>query len=579
MSEQKVLIAYKRATGLVGPKLMKRLYILTSLRVIVGLFDVIGVFLLSVFSAYVIGNGVLDASFIPEKLSNFPLFKASGITILISAVLVLIFKSTCSYWLSARTTSILNKRSGEIIEEICAGLVTLKKDDLDRVSTQQLHFLVTDGVRAGSSNILRAMMIVVSESAILFMFLVLLFSTNWQASLISVTVLAATAIVLYKYAAKRLYKLGQKSGTAKIQSISTFQETFHGYRELLVLGTIRDQITKFSKIEHEKSHIDTKQTNISILPRYVLESIVMITLGFVAVIATVLNGSEEAIVIVTVFAGASARMLPSVIPLQASLSEIQTNIGLSANYLEIEALVSKIKSQKVSSNQTSKVGRESKIPTLRFENVCYAYPGSDQYAIESVSFDLDGPGWFAIDGPSGSGKSTILDLLMGVKEAQSGEILIGGESPTSYIRRNPGQCAYLPQQITISNSTIAENVAFGREIEEIDLNLVSHVLAEVGLKTIVGRSETGLLAPIGELGGNLSGGQIQRIGIARSLYVQPKVLLLDESTTGLDPEIQESILDILSVLAKEIRLISISHDNRITLRADKVMMIHEGKVL
>jgi ATP-binding cassette subfamily B protein len=116
-------------------------------------------------------------------------------------------------------------------------------------------------------------------------------------------------------------------------------------------------------------------------------------------------------------------------------------------------------------------------------------------------------------------------------------------------------------------------------MDEIDLDLVSQVLAEVGLSPIVGRSEKGLLAPIGELGGNLSGGQIQRIGIARSLYVKPKVLLLDESTTGLDPEIQESILDILSVLAKEIRLISISHDNRITLRADKVMMIHEGKVL
>ena len=147
-----------------------------------------------------------------------------------------------------------------------------------------------------------------------------------------------------------------------------------------------------------------------------------------------------------------------------------------------------------------------------------------------------------------------------------------------FVESHPGVCSYLPQRISTTNTSIAENVAFGSDLDQIDVLRVEELLIAVGLETLFRRSHQGIWLPMGELGSSISGGQLQRLGIARCLYTNPKVLLLDESTSGLDHEIQEEILDLIQKLSSEILVVSISHDQRISKRADLVMKIDNGRI-
>jgi len=298
------------------------------------------------------------------------------------------------------------------------------------------------------------------------------------------------------------------------------------------------------------------------------------SLGIIAGVTVLLKDIESAIVVITVFGAATARILPSLIPLQASLSELQSNIGKSAdltNFLE------KIEPRAQSSwHSKSEQDTQSTIREIVFQNVSYRYPGSKSDVLRDISLTIAGIGWYAIDGPSGSGKSTLLDVLIGLREPTTGHVTIDGCRPTDFVLENPGRCSYLPQRVSVLTGTLAENVALGCAL---DASKVEHLLQLVGLDHVLGRSELGVYSQLGELGHGLSGGQLQRLGIARCLYTNPEVLLLDESTTGLDDSTKSGILDLLTELSQSLLIISISHDRDITARAGQVFRIDAGRIL
>jgi ATP-binding cassette subfamily C protein len=164
-----------------------------------------------------------------------------------------------------------------------------------------------------------------------------------------------------------------------------------------------------------------------------------------------------------------------------------------------------------------------------------------------------------VRGESGSGKSTFADLLIGLREPDAGQIIVGGVPLSDYLRMDPRGIALVPQEIHLFDGTIAANVALSFKGEIPDFDRVTDALVEAGLMTEVDSLPQGIQTQIGKYGHRLSGGQVQRIGLARALYQKPKILLLDEATSALDQESEATIVKTLSRLKGRVTLIVIAH--------------------
>lgn len=565
-----LLEVLRKSSTVLGRKTMRKVWAITAARGGVSILDLFGVFLLSQFSSAALQQGKTSASLVPFTNS----WRLSPLTTLGLALFALSAKSVMSYFLNVKLVKILNNRCSEIIDDQSSAIADTDKEILDSSTSQNLHYTVTAGMRAGTVGVVGPLSTLISEGSLLVFLGVFLLATNALAAILTMFILGVTSRQLHRYLANRQYRNGQLAGSAVIRSLSAFQESLHGYKELLVRGNLKKSLHRFSYIEKELSDLQTQQIALGTLPRHVLETIVMLSLGLIATTSLLFKDVESAILLLTVFGAAAARILPSLVPLQASLSEIQVNLGKAFELDKIFLLGGKSLALQVRNENSGQTNNET---VLTFESVSYRYPGAGINAIDKVSFEFRAAGWFAIDGPSGSGKSTILDILMGIRTPSEGLVSVNNQNPWSFINDNTGFCAYLPQRISVSNNSIAENVGYGLHLEEIDLELVQTLLSAVGLEQISQRLGLGLLGPIGELGSSISGGQLQRLGIARCLYTNPSIILLDESTSGLDQETQSLILDLIEELAKKITVVSISHDARITQRARQVVRILDGR--
>jgi ABC-type multidrug transport system fused ATPase/permease subunit len=185
----------------------------------------------------------------------------------------------------------------------------------------------------------------------------------------------------------------------------------------------------------------------------------------------------------------------------------------------------------------------------------------------------------AIVGSSGAGKTTLVDLLLGVIEPDSGTIGISGLTPKLVVSKWPGAIAYVPQDVAISNGTVRENVALGFPARVATDELVWGAIDLAQLRTFVSELQSGLDSQVGERGARISGGQRQRLGIARALFTKPKLLVLDEATSSLDGQTEADISDAIQGLKGSVTIVMIAHRLSTVRNADLVIYLHEGKIL
>jgi ABC-type bacteriocin/lantibiotic exporter with double-glycine peptidase domain len=184
----------------------------------------------------------------------------------------------------------------------------------------------------------------------------------------------------------------------------------------------------------------------------------------------------------------------------------------------------------------------------------------------------------AIVGASGSGKSTLIDVMLGILPPTTGSAKISGISAINAIDSWRGEIGYVPQEIFISNSTILENVALGFPKHEIDKSKVMNSLNAAQLLSDVNKMPLGLQTMVGDRGGNLSGGQRQRLGVARALYLNPKLLVMDEATSALDGTTEYELNKSISELPRTLTTIVIAHRLSSIRYFEKVVYMEKGEI-
>jgi ABC-type multidrug transport system fused ATPase/permease subunit len=570
----------RRSAQLAGRPTIIKVVLLTTLRISSGVLDIVGVLLLGQFSTSVLRSATETSSqesvipTIPFTEGIRPLF------VLLLALLAMTIKSVIAFLSSHWLNVVLQRANTQAIRMRADGELNRSLDDRGQSTSQEVHHALTSMTRSSVGGVLSPASTLIAEGSLAFMLLFTLMISSPVATLASLVALGAVSIWLYQYVARKQLRLGQQVGSATVRSLSRFQELFHGYRELVTSGFFKPEIDRFTSIEEEFSESLIRQTRNASIPRYVLETTVMICLGIVAVVSSVGSSGVESLVIVTVFAATLARLLPSLIPMQSALSEIQTVLGnaTSIDYEFIEDLQSDdVHSQDITDPAAVPNGVSTAVPCVQCVDLSYVYPEAPDYALRNVTFTFEGPRWFAIHGPSGSGKSTLLDLILGLRLPSEGRLLVNGIQTDEKGGLPAGTIAFLPQRVSVFHRSLLENIAFGRSPNEIDRRRVEECLNRVGLDWLVDRIEQSPEDLVGEGGSTLSGGQLQRLGIARCLYEHPNILILDESTSGLDNDARDHIINLLhQLVADGLMLITVSHDLVLTEQAHSVVRLNRG---
>jgi ATP-binding cassette subfamily C protein len=215
---------------------------------------------------------------------------------------------------------------------------------------------------------------------------------------------------------------------------------------------------------------------------------------------------------------------------------------------------------------------------VEFKNVSYSYPNSRDIAVKNLNFVFRPGSQVALMGPSGAGKSTMADLICGVIKPTKGDINFLGFKTNQELQKTLASVSYVPQKPGLVSGTIADNVALGVESDAINRGRVLESLELSHLGTLIDELPEGIDTPLGKLQDGLSGGQIQRLGLARALYSKPGLLVMDEATSALDAESEFEIQKALADMKGKVTVVLIAHRLNTIQHADMVLLVEDGEV-
>lgn len=258
-----------------------------------------------------------------------------------------------------------------------------------------------------------------------------------------------------------------------------------------------------------------------------------------------------------VFAAGSFRIIGSLLPIQTSLNSLRQSLIDSTI---ATSMLRNFDSRPVKKFLVASPNREAN-SMISMERVFFRYSAKDEYVLENCSLDLSDPGFVAITGKSGVGKSTLVDLIFGLRAPESGTITLFGKPPKDYIQENPGQVAYVPQFPTLIEGSISRNITL-TDNQKVDAEALEEAIEKSALKDLILSLPQGIETIVSGNSVTLSGGQAQRICLARALYQNPSIIVLDESTNALDYETEGSVLVALKALSAEKLVMVTSHSPR-----------------
>lgn len=305
------------------------------------------------------------------------------------------------------------------------------------------------------------------------------------------------------------------------------------------------------------------------LPRNLMEATLISGVGVIFLSTSAFSGSDSLAGSFTLFAVAAFRLLPSFNRIQSNSLVVLSSIPMAVRGLigfQVEDESTRIEEKNTSSNLYKTTSNRFRNGSrVEFENVSYTYPNSDKPVLHNLSFTFDSGKQYAIVGESGSGKTTIVDLMLGLLKPESGTVrLVGGDSAIS---------GYVPQTTHIFTGSFAQNIALEWINEDIDFENVERAIKAAALENVVNGNLSQAI-----MENRLSGGQMQRIGIARALYRNPNLLVLDEATNSLDVNTENEVMESLQSIRGRITTVLIAHSMRTIQKVDRILYVEHGKI-
>lgn len=357
--------------------------------------------------------------------------------------------------------------------------------------------------------------------------------------------------------------------------IKSLQEGLGGVRDVLIDGSQEVFCTNYRKADQTLRRAQGSNQFISYSPRYGMEALAML---LIATLAYLLSKQPDGIAMAIPMLAAMALGLQRLLPaLQQAYGAWSTIHGAQASLQDTLALLD----QPLPDHSDKSVAAQLPFQQqIRLRDISFRYGPQTPWILKNINLTINKGSRIGFMGTSGSGKSTLLDIIMGLLQPTEGGIEIDGEAITAANNRTwQTHIAHVPQAIYLADSNIAENIAFGVSKDQIDHERVRHVARQAQLADIIETWPQQYQTNVGERGVQLSGGQRQRIGIARALYKKADVLIFDEATSALDGETEQSVMQAIDVLSKELTILIIAHRLSTLKNCTQIVELGSGDIL
>ncbi|MCY7412332.1 MAG: ABC transporter ATP-binding protein/permease [Salinibacterium sp.] len=394
-------------------------------------------------------------------------------------------------------------------------------------------------------------------------------------SLIAFCYLTLVALVVYKVVTKRSLEAGQVNRDYSYRIAILMTEMVDALKEL----SLRNRLDQIANVvtENRRHSVRARRNGsfLAILPLYAFEAALIGGFLLIGGAAYLTSGIEGALASVALFAATGFRLIPAINALQGAI------VQATASMPGAQDVIGDLRGAEANVATTSTPTDAAILPEeprrLLFDNVRFRYPGASDDVLHGLTIDIPLGASLGIVGPSGAGKSTFIDLLLGLSSPTSGAITIDGLPLEQVIRAWRSRVGYVPQRVALFDATIAQNVALTWD-DDLDRSRVAAALEKAQLTSLVDSRPLGMEERIGERGLSLSGGQQQRLGIARALYVNPLVLVLDEATSSLDTKTEDDVTQAIQNLAGEVTVIAVAHRLSTIMHFDRIAYLESGRI-
>jgi ABC-type multidrug transport system fused ATPase/permease subunit len=573
-----------RSLRIIPSENRKKVILATVLQIGLAILDLVGVAAIGILGALSVtgiqsqqpGDRVLQVLKVLQ-IDTFT-FQSQVAILGLSACIVFILRTVFSIIVTRKILFFLSRQGALISAKLLNQLLGQSLLQIQSRSTQEIVYSLTVGVSSITLGVLATTVALIADASLLVILLFALFAVDYIMAITSVLFFGTMGYLLYRTMNVRAQDLGV--GISKISVVNNEKviEVLDSYRESVVRNTRQYYVKKISKYQFKLADLLAEMQFMPSVSKYVIESGMVVGAVLIAGAQFAIYDASTAVATLSVFLAAGTRLGPAILRLQQNLIQIKGSTGSARPTLR---LVDSLSESRPLSDIETQLNREHDnfSANIEISKVSFSYPGQQLPTLNSLNLDVTKGQSIAIVGPSGAGKTTLVDVLLGLLEPDSGEVLISGMLPRKAIENWAGAIAYVPQNVAIINGTIRENITLGYPVGSECDEFIREALQLAQLTELVKGLPNGLDTNVGERGAKLSGGQRQRLGIARALFTNPKLLVLDEATSSLDGQTESDISEAIRSLHGQVTVVLIAHRLSTVRTADQVLYLSNGKIL
>jgi len=574
----------KAGLRLLNPRERAYLGVVVVIQIFIGLIDLVALALVAALGS--LGATYVSGFALPQSIRNVIETLGLGgvatqqllVIIALATGFLFVFRSAATLILTRRIALFLANRQTRISVELAKKISTTSYAWLKRRDLNEVIYATTDGVGSLFQGVVANAMIIIGE--LFFLILILSGLIVVDPFTAFITLIFFSLLGFGSYRAVRAYtsRLGQQNAISSIKGRNQMASMLLAYKEIFAFQRQSSFLNEFIVTREKTTHSLALGGWVQQIPKASAE--VGLVIGGAGLIGLQAWQSDAASGLSTllVFLAAASRLTPSLLRVQGSMLGLRSNSGGAEVTLRVISDVEKA-DQEVNVDQESRL-REDFMPlSVEVSNLSFRYPDGNDQVVSDISLRIEPGSFVALAGSSGSGKTTLADILIGIYAGGTGSVRFNGIPNREWVKANPGGIGYVPQSPYILGGDFITNIALGIPEDDVDLNRIDEVIAKAQLTDLVRSMPDGLHTDLSNFGSRHSGGEKQRLALARALYTNPSLLIIDEGTSALDGRTELEVTRAILGLRNTLTIIVIAHRLASIKEADQIFLLDKGRLI